>query len=165
LEQQTEPEEVESPTPPATQPPRERPTLPPTWTPTFTVTPIEPVSTPTESLPPPPPPPAQIREECGTFAPDLGQSTERIRLGERPTLYWTPVAGAALYRLYIFDENNLELSINERTPLYQWIGEETFHTVPEDVFQLPIRYGWEAQPLDAAGIQICVGRGHLINAR
>jgi hypothetical protein len=147
-----------TPTPPAaTATPRTRPTLPPSWTPTPQSSPTPQPST---ATPAPPIPEAQIdaiSEACSVFGPDVANSDDRITVGESPTVAWTPVEGATLYRLYVFDEAGNQLHL--------WIGAETAYTISADILTREIRYGWEVQPLDAAGIQMCHGRGGLINAR
>lgn len=143
--------------PTATEQPRTRPTLPPTWTPT----PL-PSMTPTP-LPPPTQDPAnagsqsEILASCGEFGPVSGGEEISIRVGETPEIVWRAVPEAGLYRLYIFDETGFMI--------HQWIGEETTYTPRADLFTTPSLYGWEVEPLDPQGIQICPGRGGLINAR
>jgi hypothetical protein len=158
LEMNDESDQEPTPTPPAaTATPRTRPTLPPSWTPTPqpTATPGPPTATP--GLPIPQAQIDTILEACSVFGPDLVNSDERISVGDSPTVAWTSVEGATLYRLYVFDEAGNQLHL--------WIGAETSYTIPADVITREIRYGWEVHPLDADGIQMCYGRGGLINAR
>jgi hypothetical protein len=128
-----------------------RPTLPPSWTPTTGPTSTA-VLTPTPSATQPIPPTAAVSETaCLNFAVDPERTTASFRLGESPTLAWTPVEGARLYRVFVFDATE--------TRLHEQLVEATEYTVPADVFQEVGVYGWLSEPLDPVGIQMCFGLG------
>ena len=127
-----------------------RPTLPPTFTPTIapTLTPTL-VPTATNTL--------EVRDAvsdaCSSFGPDFALITRTFNVGQSPVAAWTAVEGAALYRIYVYDENRTQLNID---PLFT---EETNFSLPSDLFAQSGRYSWDVEPLDGAGIQICLGRG------
>lgn len=131
-----------------------RGTLPPSWTPSPTGTSVPP--TPTETQPPTDPP-RFTPESCEGFAPDFQNSVENFTLGESPVIAWREVEAAALYRIIIFDEQ-------ERTLLTEFTEEEFFN-VPAPVFTQAGRYGWQIEPLDSIGIQICPSRGEVLRAQ
>lgn len=136
-----------------------RPTLQPTWTPTPMNTPTllpEEVAA-TEASAPTVPPPATIDPACGTFGPDRAVMDTEFLLGESPTIAWTPVEGAALYRVLIYDQNGFQV--------HSELVEETSVDVNPDVFTVAGPYGWDVEPLDGFGIQMCIGRGDMLLAR
>ncbi len=127
-----------------------RPTLPPTWTPTSPPDTPTPIETVTEAVV------EQVidatpRPECANFGPDMSVSEENFALGRMPTVSWTAVPNAQLYWLVLTDINGTEV--------HEAFIAETSYTFPADIFRGPMRYGWEVRPLDAAGIQMCIGRG------
>lgn len=127
-------------------------TLPPTFTPTLA---------PTETLTSTPQPTAtqpevQIDappEACATFGPDLALSTSEVNLGQPVTLAWTPVSGATLYRIVIIEDDGTPLFLD---PPY--VAETSF-TIPAENFTEGGRFAWDVEPLDAVGVQMCLGRG------
>ena len=126
------------------------PTLPPSWTPEPTNT-LIPQPTRFETMPPP-----TVRPACQEFRIDREQSSDEITLGENPILAWTQVPGAGSYRVRLFDESGVP--ITDDPP----IAVENVYTLSGEYFTMPGRYGWEVQPLDAAGIQMCTGLGDLL---
>jgi len=133
---------------------RGRPTLPPTWTPTpspsatVTLGATVPVATlAVETIPP----------SCTGFGPDLQASDREFTIGESPTIVWTAVEGAGLYRVFVFDEASQQLFLE--------LTEDTQLSINPDVFTVPGRYGWTVEPLDEVGIQMCFGRGEMLIAR
>ena len=126
-------------------------TLPPTWTPQPTNTAIQATLTPTEG---PTSAPIRTLQACDGFGPDFANSDTEFVLGESPTISWTSVEGAELYRILIFDELQVEV-LRDFT-------EETSRSINPDVFYIAGRYGWQIEPLDAIGVQICPGRGEAL---
>lgn len=128
-----------------TLPPTFTPTLSPTETPTIALQPTAEATQPQIQAPP---------EACGTFGFDPALSSVRVNFGQPVTLAWTPVAGATLYRIIIVDDQGVPLFFD---PPY--IAETIFIISPES-FTEPGRFGWEIEPLNANGIQMCLGRGN-----
>ena len=127
-----------------------RPTLPPTFTPTIvpTLTPTV-VPTATNTLEAP----NAVSDACSSFGPDFALITRAFNVGQSPVIAWTAVDGATVYRIYVYDENRSQVTID---PLFT---EEINFTLPPDLFTRAGRYSWDVEPLDAAGIQMCLGRG------
>lgn len=127
-----------------------RPTLPPTFTPTIVPTltfTLAPTATDTLEAP------NAVPEACSSFGPDFALITRAFNVGQSPVIAWTAVEGAALYRIYVYDDNRTQLNID---PLF---SEGINFTLPPDLFEESGRYSWDVEPLDGAGIQICLGRG------
>ena len=143
-------ENMEATVPPEPTERPNRPTLPPTWTPTAIPETPTPVPTETQAAVEQGPDTAP-RTECANFGPDMSVSEENFALGRMPTVGWTSVPNAELYWLVLTDINGTEV--------HEAFIAETTYTFPADIFLGPVRYGWEVRPLDAAGIQMCVGRG------
>lgn len=134
-----------------------RSTLPPTWTPesdAFTATP-EPSNTPVPTPTPNPqsaPISAPVSEDtCTNFGPDLDRTPRTYRAGTDITVYWTPVEGAAYYYIALTDET--------ATVVREDYVAETTYVFTADLFESGKLYGWEAFPINAAGIQMCTARG------
>lgn len=160
LPAQTEP--TSGPTQTATAMPttRARPTLPPSWTPTATATvsPLPGDVQPTATGPTPTPVKVDgASPVCTNFAPDIATITREFRVGESPSIAWTAVEGAALYRVVV--QNEREEIIHER------LVTETFYAIPAEVFLSAGRFGWLVEPLDQIGVQMCLGRGEAFTAR
>ncbi|MBC7871290.1 MAG: hypothetical protein H7Y09_10665 [Chitinophagaceae bacterium] len=139
--------------------PPARPTLPASWTPvpTMAVTDVPAGSAPTQAVVAPPLTVEGSNPACSTFGPDPATNTTEFFLEESPRVGWTAVDGARLYRLFVFDA--------EQTRIHERLVEETFYDIPAEVFSLAGRYGWEVEPLDGLGIQMCLARGEEIRAR
>jgi hypothetical protein len=140
---------------PLTPTPIVRMTLPPTWTPSSTPTDLPPTNTPTfvptvEIIP------NELPEACNLFAVDIENSVERFNLGESPTVAWTAVEGAALYRVLVFTQTG--------TQIYHRLFEETTTDIPTSIFPGEGNYGWESIPLDPAGVQMCYSVGGVLRA-
>lgn len=130
-----------------------RPTLPPSWTPTIAPTPT-PTSTPTL---PPTVDVQPISPVCSTFGPDFANSVREFNLGESPTVSWIAVEGARLYRLMLFNAQQIEILTT--------LVDGTSYTFDPESFPASGRYGWDVEPLDQFGIQICIRRGDTLLAR
>ncbi|NJL56441.1 hypothetical protein HC928_15620 [bacterium] len=149
-----------TPTPPPTT--RPRPTLPPSWTPVSQTAPTA-TLVPTNLQPTDAgaaPPPARIDGDspaCTNFGPDFAQLTPEFRLGESPTIAWAAVEGARLYRVVVFDAQ--EVTVHER------LVEGTTYDIPAEVFTEIGRYGWTTEPLDEIGVQMCLARGEVLTAQ
>ncbi len=157
---------VDTPVPAPTRTPFVRSTLPPTWTPTPSPEPTpegeEPAGVDAEpedgGAAPPPVVPATINPACGTLGPDREIFTDaNFDLGESPRIAWTPVEDAALYRVIITSEAGFEV--------HNVLIEETVYDVNPDVFEREGPYGWDVIPLDAFGVQMCIGRGDMLLAQ
>lgn len=158
--QEEPPAATNTPEPPQSGPP----TLPPSWTPTTEATPTELIVTstpqPQADQPDTTNSDAQFggaatpRPECAEFIPDFASITSTFDVGVAPTVAWTGVANAALYRVFIFDELEFEL--------HTALVEETSYVVPADVFLQPGFYIWQVEPLDSLGIQMCIGIGDVL---
>ncbi|MFW5691948.1 MAG: hypothetical protein ACOCX3_01210 [Chloroflexota bacterium] len=145
----------------------ERRPLPPTWTstpellPTPTLTDEASRATPTEDqdagVVSPPVEASTEREECAAFSVDFEQSTREFMLGTAPTIAWTAVPNTGLYRVTVFNEAEEEV--------HTQLVETTTYTIPFDVFRLPGPYGWNVEPLDLIGVQMCTSRGDVMFAR
>jgi hypothetical protein len=128
------------------------PTLPASWTPTGTQTPTE---TPTPTPSPAPVVVATANPACEPFRVDFEITQREINLGETLTVGWTPVEGAGLYRVFVYDITLQDLRLKEELLDSNFLA----YTFAQDVFPRAGRYGWEVQPLDAVGIQMCLGVG------
>jgi hypothetical protein len=142
--------------------PLQRPTLPPTFTPTLSpsATPQILTNTPQASQPNNTQPSSQLNalpESCTTFGPITANSDNEFQFGESPSIEWGDVLEASLYRLFIVDDQD--------NIIHEKLVEDNFYLVPAEVFSAPGRYGWEVEPLDSLGIQICFGRGASFIAR
>lgn len=130
-----------------------RPTLPPSWTPTIapTLTPtFTPTLPPTSGVQP-------VSSACGVFGPDFANSTREFNVGDSPTIAWTAVEGARLYRLILINAQQVEL--------FTTLVEGTSYTFDPETFVVAGRYGWDVEPLDQFGIQMCIRRGDIMIAR
>jgi hypothetical protein len=142
-------------TPTAESPPTfslRAPTLPASWTPTGTQTPTE---TPTLTPSPEPVVVATANPACEPFRVDFEITQREINLGETLTVGWTPVEGAGLYRVFVYDITLQDLRLKEELLESNALA----YTFAQDVFPRAGRYGWEVQPLDTVGIQMCLGVG------
>jgi hypothetical protein len=144
-------EEVTATSIPSAEPtsaPVERPTLPPTWT----VSPV-PSETPLPTLDPTTQ--AQLAAAtlvvCGSFAPDRERTPTEHSPGSPVTVYWTPVATAARYRVMLISETGTELFSDYTL--------EATYTFSADLFRRNLRYAWEVYPEDARNQQMCFARG------
>ncbi len=88
---------------------------------------------------------------CNSFGPDLDQTPRTYRRGTEVTVYWTPVEGAEYYFVALTDETG--------TVVMEDYVAETSYLFTSDFFEGDNLYGWEAYPLNAAGIQMCAARG------
>lgn len=147
--------EAETPTPEetASNTPGPRATLPPTWT--FTPEPTEtlipsPTSMPDTSTPNPTP--KAVSSACDAFGADGENSTREFFVGDAPTVYWTPVAGAELYRVFLYTYSGSTI----RSDIYVDVTNFTFDP---SYFQLGENYVWAVWPLDSIGDQMCFERG------
>lgn len=147
------PTETEEIIPTATATPAERSTLPPTWTPTTEVT-DTPIPTETEVVATvtPLPAPDTVSTACDTFQANSELSTREFVVGESPVAAWTPVDGAVLYRVFLYDFNSRTL----RDDIYT---DQTSWTFDPNVFELGQNYIWAVWPLDSIGDQMCFERG------
>lgn len=128
-----------------------RSTLPPTWTPG-----VPPTDTPVggaEAATQVPPTIVQptLPEACNTFEPDLERTPRNYVAGQDVTVYWTAVDGASFYYVALTDET--------ATVILRDYTEEPSYTFPADQFEAGKLYGWEAHPINALGIQMCLARG------
>jgi ABC-type Fe3+-hydroxamate transport system substrate-binding protein len=139
--------------------PPSRPTLPPSWTPLAesASTDVPALGAPTQAVVAPPLTVEGSNPACTTFGADPATNTTEFFLGESPRIAWTVVDGARLYRLFVFDA--------EQTRIHEQLVEEPFYEIPAEVFQREGRYGWEVEPLDGLGIQMCLARGEELVAR
>lgn len=129
-----------------------RSTLPPTWTPGVpeTETPVV-DSTPLEQQAQPTSAEAALPEACNTFEPDMSRTPRNYVAGEDVTVYWSAVEGAGFYYVALTDE--------EATVVFEDYTEDTSYTFPAAQFEAGNFYGWEAHPINALGIQMCLARG------
>jgi hypothetical protein len=128
-----------------------RSTLPPTWTPgtPVTETPVGGAATATE-VPPTIVQPT-LPEACNTFEPDMERTPRNYVEGEDVTVYWSAVEGAGFYYVALTDET--------ATVVFEDYTEEPAYTFPADQFEAGKLYGWQAHPINALGIQMCLARG------
>jgi hypothetical protein len=98
-----------------------------------------------------------LPESCATFGPITANSDSEFQFGESPSIEWGDVPEASLYRLFIVDDQD--------NIIHEKLVEDNFYLVPAEVFPSSGRYGWEVEPLDSLGIQICFGRGESFIAR
>lgn len=147
----TEPEatatEILTPTPAPTL--AQRSTLPPTWTPASPAT-VTPAPT-TEQVVQPVVEQPVLPEACNTFEPDLERTPRNYVLGQDVTVYWSAVEGAGYYYVALTDE--------EAEIVFEDYTESTSYTFPADQFEAGSLYGWQAHPINALGIQMCLARG------
>ena len=134
----------------------QRSTLPPTWTPvpqeveaTAEAT-NTPVPTPTLGQQSAAPAPA-LPDACDNFGPDLSQTPRTYRNGEDVTVYWNPVEGAAYYYIALTDQT--------AAVVHEDYVAETSYTFSADLFESGNLYGWQAHPVNSAGIQMCLAHG------
>lgn len=128
-----------------------RATLPPTWTPVQEVTPTVAEAAATlipSDTPIPPPTPLEV---CNTFNEDRTLNKRTFIFGESPTVYWTPVQGAAQYSITLVDATNTALKVDYTA--------DTKYTFDASLFEKGKMYGWEAYPIDNIGQQMCIARG------
>jgi hypothetical protein len=92
-----------------------------------------------------------LPEACNTFAPDLERTPRNYVDGEDVTVYWTAVEGAGFYYVALTDET-AEVVFEDYT-------EDTSYTFPAAQFESGKLYGWQAHPINALGIQMCLARG------
>lgn len=134
-----------------------RSTLPPTWTPVVeaaTAT-VDASNTPV----PTPTPNAQSVQvnatvppnACDNFEPDLNRTLRVYKDGQDATVYWTPVEGAEYYYVALTDET--------ATIVHEDYTSDTSYVFPADLFESGKLYGWEAYPLNALGVQMCLPAG------
>jgi hypothetical protein len=151
----TVPEEQATETATATTAPTLAPrsTLPPTWTPgvAATDTPVSESASAAGQTPPPTIVVPTLPEACNTFEPDLERTPRTYRAGQDVTVYWTPVEGAGFFYIALTDET--------ATVVFEDYTEDTTYTFPAELFESGKLYGWQAHPVDARGIQMCLARG------
>ncbi|GAB4510455.1 MAG: hypothetical protein OHK0046_07320 [Anaerolineae bacterium] len=153
-EETTQPEESQPAEATATPTRAGRATLPPSWTPEPSETPLPPTATntaiPTLEIIDAPP-------ACNGFGPNTLETDETIQLGNSARVAWRPVEGARLYRIVVIDPQG--------NTILEELTDQTSYTISPNVFLAAVRYGWEVRPLDNVGIQMCPGRGGLLNVR
>lgn len=137
-----------------------RSTLPPTWTPNWTETPIVPTGTFTMT----PEPTVDITatylitaptlEVCANFGEDIERNSLTFPINTDPQVYWTPVEGAAIYRVTLHNAAGdvLADSFSEAPPASFDAG----------LFELDTNYFWEVRPFSGTGAQLCIPRGALL---
>ena len=143
--------EALTPTPTATL--AQRSTLPPTWTPGAppTETPSGDAASTTDQTPAPTIVQPTLPEACNTFAPDMERTPRTYVDGQDVTVYWSAVEGAGFYYVALTDET--------ATVVFEDYTEDTSYTIPADQFESGKLYGWQAHPINALGIQMCLARG------
>ncbi|NWF68617.1 MAG: hypothetical protein HXY40_06000 [Chloroflexi bacterium] len=129
--------------------------LPPTWTPTAISSPTPAPATPTLE---PTIPQVTALDVCGTFGVDYSRTTRQFPLNTEPTLAWTAVAGASIYRISLFaaDANGILTTLFDDVYVA-----ETSYTITSGIFQFQVGtvYGWEVYPIDNLNRQMCLSRG------
>lgn len=143
--QEVEPTATRTPAPPST--------LPPTWTFTPEVTETL-IPTETEILETvtPLPSPKAVSSVCDVFQADSERSTREFVVGETPIAAWTPVEGAVLYRVFLYNFNGKTM----RDDIYT---DQTSWSFDPNVFEFGQNYVWAVWPLDSIGDQMCFERG------
>jgi hypothetical protein len=141
--------EVVSPTEPPTLAPRS--TLPPTWTPGVPPTETPQGGIPTATEVPPTIVQPTLPEACNTFEPDMERTPRNYIDGQDVTVYWSAVEGAGFYYIALTDET--------AAVVFEDYTEEPSYTFPADQFESGKLYGWQAHPINALGIQMCLARG------
>lgn len=135
-----------------------RNTLPPTFTPSPTMT-LPPTETPFIPTATPFIPPERFGQppSCDGFEALFVESTVEFTIGEEPTVRWTSVPGAELYRINL-------IGLNGRIQLRQQTA-DTQYTFPGDQFREGQIFAWEVWPLDPAGFQMCAAVGQELIPR
>ncbi len=133
------------PTTAPTEIPVERPTLPPTWTPVLeaSATPVPPTNTPIPAYTAIP-----TLVACATFDIDREKSAATFTAGQPAQVYWTPVQGAARYRIRVIDGFNNELFAD-------YSVDPTYIFRPGSL-EAGKRYAWKVYPEDSLSRQMCV---------
>ncbi len=128
------------------------PSLTLTPTPTFSLTPTPSITnTPTPDLTDAALLAAPLAPECAGFAADAERNQREFSYGSAPTIYWTPVASSAAYRVRLYDRNLVTLLATTTT--------DTSYTFDADLFDPLGIYTWDVAPVDVDGIQMCPARG------
>jgi len=149
----TEESEAQVVEPTATRTPAPPSTLPPTWTFTPDVTEtLIPTETEVLETSTPLPTPKSVSSACDVFQADSERSTREFIVGETPVAAWTPVEGAVLYRVFLYNFNGKTL----RDDIYT---DQTSWSFDPNVFELGQNYVWAVWPLDSIGDQMCFERG------
>ncbi|NDJ61909.1 MAG: hypothetical protein GYB67_12335 [Chloroflexi bacterium] len=119
--------------------------LPPTWTPIFVPSPTltpEFVSLERSGRP--------TLAACANFGEDLNQNSFIFQFGTQPRVYWTPMSGAVLYQITLYDP---ELEILVRDVIDIESGQN--YAFDADLFELDQIYRWEVVPLNGDRFQLC----------
>lgn len=136
--------ETPIPTVAPTQVPVDRPTLPPTWTPS--VEPTDTVIPPTNtSVPLSTPIPTLVA--CGPFDVDRDKSASTFTAGTPTQVFWTPIQGAARYRIGVIGDFNQEIFFDYAV--------DANYTFKPDLFEAGKQYLWKVYPEDSLARQMC----------